>query len=223
MEKLPLTLQEEIGRFSVREYAVEHFNRHKKWGLFGRKYLTTEELSTHSKAKISTSLTKLADPGAAKLALRLYSHLQHFMGDDAEDRAPDAWQALVDILIIVEEHAMLIDEVYCQMIRQTSSNPNPSSLSLGWEALYAMCCIAATPSISLCKVLIGHAASTRIQSNAIGAYSIAVHTIMCRAVQEVALVRLYSPRDVALKEHLADISSYFIPEKVTDYTIRACS
>lgn len=84
-----------------------------------------------TKKPIPTSLTNMG-PLAAKTATKLFKNILGFMGDRT---IPYPQMLAQDLLAQCLANAELRDEVYCQIIKQLHENPNPQSVSKGWQLM----------------------------------------------------------------------------------------
>ena len=84
-----------------------------------------------TKKPIPTSLTNLG-PMFAKTATKLFKNILGFMGDRTIPYPQMLAQDLLNQCLATPE---MRDEIYCQIIKQLHENPNPQSLSKGWQLM----------------------------------------------------------------------------------------
>ena len=91
---------------------------------------------------VSKSLLEL-DPPMQKLALQVHKALLGYMGDKQMSFPATLAQ---DILQKGLENIPLRNEIYCQVMKQLSSNPKPESIAKGWQMM-CMCVSTFPPTI----------------------------------------------------------------------------
>lgn len=96
----------------------------------GREKLVTGMLKW-TKKPVPTSLTNMG-PMASKTATKLFKNILGFMGDRT---IPYPQMLAQDLLNQCLANADLRDEVYCLIIKQLHENPNPQSVSKGWQLM----------------------------------------------------------------------------------------
>ena len=87
-------------------------------------------------------------------AVQAFKNILSFMGDrkSVKEGTGHAYKLLNNCIHAPEE---LRDEIYCQLIKQTTNNPNPESLKRGWQ-LFGICSGAFPPSKEFEPFLLTH-------------------------------------------------------------------
>ncbi len=124
-------------------YALD-LNIHKKGGLFFAKKLSSNDLIKWSKDPIQKPLIRTSDKLVKKEATEIFRLIQVYMGD-RKTKNFDVKQIGLDIMIKGWSMAVLRDELYLQLIKQTNCNENKLSLNYGWE-LMSICLSFFPPS-----------------------------------------------------------------------------
>lgn len=102
--------------------------------MFGRDKLKLSML-VWTKEPIPTSLTNLSQLHA-KQAVKLFKNILGFMGDRSLPYVTQLAQDFIEQGLATPE---IRDELYCQLIKQLTENPNPSSVAKGWQLMeYAL-------------------------------------------------------------------------------------
>ena len=216
-------LKEEISRFSIRGYAAEHFSKKKKkWGVFRRKTVKNSERKMGYTTKLSQPLTVISKE-LHKSALLMFQNIYKYM--DKNDREKDRGEHFFALISNYESlrpcQNGLLEELYCQLIQQTTDNPNAMSLERGWEVLAVLTLSGLYPQDELVHVLIGHADTYRFCPSATGAFAIATHSAVCLHVkalrndnQAKAYIQLPILSDVNYEKDVVPLRSMHITHKV---------
>uniref|UniRef100_A0AC34F7I7 MyTH4 domain-containing protein n=1 Tax=Panagrolaimus sp. ES5 TaxID=591445 RepID=A0AC34F7I7_9BILA len=126
------------------EFAMSYF-RQPKTSDFGsltlnrkRKEWTWQELSDkvkYTNKPISHSLIRLENNETDKLAVDMFASVMRYMGDLSLKRGQTMTDCVYEILSACHNYPALIDEIYCQVIKQTTTNKSSKaeSLLLGWR------------------------------------------------------------------------------------------
>jgi hypothetical protein len=177
--RMPMALNRDIARFSVHANHKNHFRAKKTkgfMGIFGRRHLTSEELASHTDRPIDQPLLVETPKGVSQEAVDHFRHVMTWMdelptaggagggggsgGGKAAGEVPaaPAWGveqfAAAGFVLRLAAGAgaqtpQLIDEMYCQICKQTATNPSTArrTRGLGLLLLLANVAMPADPEI----------------------------------------------------------------------------
>ncbi|BFI34180.1 hypothetical protein MPTK2_4g21760 [Marchantia polymorpha subsp. ruderalis] len=115
--------------------------------------LDIDDVIRHSKKPLKEPLLKNVLPRDKQNAVAVFAHLMAYMGDlsSREDERDNILQILSGGIRTFE----IRDEIYCQICKQTTDNPNSDSNTKGWQAM-ALSCGMFAPSSSFLPTLEAH-------------------------------------------------------------------
>ncbi|XP_030632868.1 rho GTPase-activating protein 39 isoform X2 [Chanos chanos] len=133
------------------DWASKHLNMHTQ-GLFRRRVSIANMLSWN-RGSIKKPMLVTNDRTVRKEACEMFKLVQAYMGD----RPSRLDRRHIALLIVTKCWSMqgLRDELYVQLVRQTTGNTSPRSLAAGWE-LMAVSLAFFSPSPKFCCYLEGY-------------------------------------------------------------------
>ncbi|XP_051532355.1 rho GTPase-activating protein 39-like isoform X2 [Myxocyprinus asiaticus] len=136
---------------SMADWASKHLNMHTQ-GLFRRRVSISNMLSWN-RGSIKKPMLMTNDRTVRKEACEIFKLVQAYMGDRPSRLDPRH----AALLVVTKCWGMqgLRDELYVQLVRQTTGNTSPRSLAAGWE-LMAVCLAFFAPSPKFCCYLEGY-------------------------------------------------------------------
>ncbi|KAJ1974813.1 hypothetical protein H4R34_004579 [Dimargaris verticillata] len=134
--RLPEALQHDIAMFQIDGFAKDYFATHKR-GLFRRR-VPLQEMLRFTSQSLKKPLVRLPYEHR-KDAVRCFKVVQRIMGDrsrgsQASDATDTQW--LLDRGIRLQ---VLRDEIYVQLCKQLTENPQSQSIDRGWLLLCVVC------------------------------------------------------------------------------------
>ncbi|XP_076442784.1 uncharacterized protein LOC143281457 [Babylonia areolata] len=171
------------GVHDLKQYAEQFFNQHERdsggWGRRRRHgdpssdYLSHEEMLRYCKTGLMpTSLTRLPTPHLTRVAVTMFKDVTRVIrGEVKEEVMLGTVRHVVGRAL---EHVEVRDEVLCQLVRQTSHNPEPDSLRQAW-LLLTLCTACFSPSKHLHKHVLRHV------RRSVGDPVVGGHAVMCHS------------------------------------------
>ncbi|XP_050175127.1 LOW QUALITY PROTEIN: myosin XVB [Myiozetetes cayanensis] len=125
-------------RYTMIDFATAYFREAQS--MQGLQGMSAEKKSIaglvrHTKVPIQESLLLYSDSELNELATKNFQTLMRLMGDQSKHKDQTEVECTYEILKLCKEKEHLHDEVYCQVIKQVTHNPNQQSMLRGWLVL----------------------------------------------------------------------------------------
>ncbi|XP_032034078.1 unconventional myosin-XV [Hylobates moloch] len=104
-----------------------------------RESRTLEDMLCFTKTPLQESLIELSDSSLNKMATDMFLAVMRFMGD-APLKGQSDLDVLCNLLKLCEDHEVMRDECYCQVVKQITDNTSSKqdSCQRGWRLLYVV-------------------------------------------------------------------------------------
>jgi len=152
-----------------------------------------------SETPTSQPLTKGVPEDMAKGAVKMLINVMKYMGDYPTKKELDPFELMQKICQTALDKPKLRDELFCQLIKQTTNNPRSGSTLRGWELL-SICCGLFVPSRTLGPYLLDHLVQAKSDTG-----KVAQDT---QRLAQVAVLRLDRLRAVGLRSHAPSSVEY---------------
>jgi len=137
-------------------------------GMFGKK-TSVDKIVNWKNDVIKTSLRKMPGKDLETQATQCFRNVTGYMGD-RQTKKEDGGHAEKLMKNSLHAPQELRDEVYCQIIKQTTANPNAESVMRGWQ-LFAVASGAFPPSSEFQDYLLSHLADHMDADGMVGRYA----------------------------------------------------
>ncbi|KAJ7427469.1 myosin XVB isoform X3 [Willisornis vidua] len=124
--------------YTMTDFATAYFREaQSRQGLKGMaaEKKSVADLVRHTKVPIQESLLRYSESELNDLATKNFQTLMRLMGDLSKHKNQSEAECIYEILQLCKEKEHLHDEVYCQVIKQVTHNPNQESVMRGWLVL----------------------------------------------------------------------------------------
>ncbi|XP_035260130.1 unconventional myosin-XV [Anguilla anguilla] len=124
--------------YTMTEFAMKYFREAVTklgWKGLSAEGRSSSEMVQYIKVPIQESLIYYTDNELNELAAQCFTNMMRFMGDQPLLKHQSEGDCVNSILHLGKEKEMLRDEIYCQVIKQTTLNPQKESCTRGWRLL----------------------------------------------------------------------------------------
>ncbi|XP_012723887.2 unconventional myosin-VIIa [Fundulus heteroclitus] len=144
-------VEETVAPVSLKEFAIENFRQSgKEGGRQNAKGVNREKLWAFSKEPIKQPLIKslVRNSELSSLACSAFTAILKYMGDYPIKQSRSPLELTDQIFGPATKYEELQDEIYCQIMRQMTTNSNRLSVDRGWQLMW-MCSGLFPPSPKL--------------------------------------------------------------------------
>ncbi|XP_066559063.1 unconventional myosin-XVB [Amia ocellicauda] len=130
--------ESEVPHYIMTEFAMKYFREAATklgWKGLSAEGRSSSEMVQHTRVPIQESLIFYSDNELNELAAHCFMNVMRFMGDQPLTKHQAEGECLNNILQLGKEKENLRDEIYCQVIKQTTLNPQKESCTRGWRLL----------------------------------------------------------------------------------------
>jgi len=127
---LPSDISQSIHQFQIQDYAKQFFRQHRTNHVFNRKRVALDALVSFSDELITEPLLEALDKNCTKIALQCFKWILQYTGVSQSKSPAAAAESIVNSLMV---NPALRDELYFQLIKQTSHTPSNEFLVKGME------------------------------------------------------------------------------------------
>ncbi|KAI1896681.1 hypothetical protein AGOR_G00097260 [Albula goreensis] len=124
--------------YPMTEFAMKYFREAVTklgWKGLSAEGRSSSEMVQYIKVPIQESLIYFSDNELNELSAQCFMNVMRFMGDQPLLKHQSEGDCVNSILQLGKEKEFLRDEIYCQVIKQTTSNPHKESCTRGWRLL----------------------------------------------------------------------------------------